>query len=154
MALFKNLVAGTVGGAAGAFAMLSGVTMGKELQLIEKALPQQVEQRLAQRAGVADELNRTEEQALSRGGHLVLGAAFGAGYGLLQTFFDLPPRIAGPLYGLGVYMVNLAGIGPALGLVSRPSEQEPMTVGRRIMMHIVYGSVTANVAERVQEFLA
>lgn len=153
MGLFKNAVAGAVGGVAGAFAMTSGIMMGKELQLIEKALPQEVEQELARRAGIANELDRSEEQPLSRGMHLALGAGIGAGYGLLQTLFDLPPRIAGPVYGLGVFVVNVMGIGPALDLVAGPQNQEPTTLGRRLMMHVVYGSVTANVAERVREFL-
>lgn len=153
MGLFKNVVAGAVGGVAGAFAMTSGILMGKELQLIEKALPQKVEQELAQRAGIADELSRSEEEPMSRSMHLALGAGIGAGYGLLQTYLDLPPRIAGPVYGLGVFVVNLVGIGPALDLVAGPQDQEPATLGRRVMTHIVYGSVTANVAEKVREFL-
>jgi len=42
------------------------------------------------------------------------------------------------------------GVGPALGLTRGPWTQQPMTVTRRVMMHALYGTVTAFVSRRVR----
>jgi hypothetical protein len=86
--------------------------------------------------------------------HLMMSATLGAGYGALQAALDLPALPAGPLYGLSIYALMLGGVGPVLGVMAGPWNEESMTVGRRVMMHAVYGTVTALVYERMRQELA
>ncbi len=77
-------------------------------------------------------------------------ATFGAGYGALRALAHVSVVPGGPLYGLGIYGLTLMGIGPVLGLTRGPWTQQPMTVTRRVMMHALYGTVTACVSGRVR----
>ncbi len=153
MKTMNEILAGTVGGVAGALAMSVGMMVGKQAGVIKRPPPLEVEHELEQRAGVEEQTSPGEEQALAQGLHLLFGAGFGACYGLLRRAFDLPAIPTGPLYGLGVYAFNLAGVGPALGLTAGPWHEQPMTVGNRIMLHLVYGVVTALVSDRVRRQL-
>jgi hypothetical protein len=60
------------------------------------------------------------------------------------------PLPAGPLYGLGVYAISLVGVGPALGLTGGPWGERTPTAFRRVLLHLVYGTVTAVVDERLR----
>ncbi len=55
---------------------------------------------------------------------------------------------------LGEHLLFSAALGALLGVTPGPWNQEPLTVGRQLMMHAVYGVVTALVAERVGEGMA
>jgi hypothetical protein len=123
---------------------------GKRVGAVKVPVPLQVERKFEARLGLASRTSAQEEQRVAMGGHLLLSAALGAAYGLLQAALRQPPFPSGPLYGLGLYAVTLAGIGPALKLVPPPREQRPAAVGRQVMMHAVYGVVTALVADRAR----
>jgi hypothetical protein len=86
---------------------------------------------------------------LLTGVQLLFSAALGAGYGALHGTLRLRP-----LYGLGIYALTLGAAGPSLGVTPGPWNQKPLTVGRQLMMHAVYGAVTALAAERVGEAMA
>lgn len=61
----------------------------------------------------------------------------------LQTFGIL----LGTLYGAGLYAVNIAGIAPLLGM-TQGERNAPMDVrAQRLGMHVLYGVVTALVAD-------
>jgi hypothetical protein len=87
-------------------------------------------------------------------GGTVLSALFGGGYGFLRWATRVSPIPAGPLYGMGVYAANLAGVGPLTRLTPGPWKEEPVTVGRRLMMHTVFGVVTALVSKKVRQRIA
>ena len=131
--------------------MAAAMTMGKAMGMVPQPLPLKVERRLEERVGVADQTNRRAEQGLALGEHMLISAAFGAGYGMLRSTHPLAPMPAGPLYGLGVYALNVEGIGPRLGATREPQHQQPMTVGQQLMMHLMYGTVTALVAEQIRQ---
>jgi hypothetical protein len=57
--------------------------------------------------------------------------------------------VDGPLYGLLIYTLTLAGIGPALQLTRAPWHQAPATVGRRLLVHLLYGLVTGLTTEEL-----
>jgi hypothetical protein len=152
--LVVDAVAGAVGGLAGALVMAGAMTMGKKLGLVEEPVPLKVERDLEQRAGLDDRTGPREEEAAAMAGHFATGAAYGAAYGVLSGRLGMPPLPAGPAYGFGVYVVNLAGLGPALGLVPPPTQEQPPAVARQVMMHLVFGVVTAKVTELARERLA
>ncbi|MDQ2690586.1 MAG: DUF1440 domain-containing protein [Chloroflexota bacterium] len=154
MELRKELVAGIAGGLAGGTAMLISMAIGKKIGMIEEPLPLKIERDLEKRAHVDHKTNARQEKALAYGEHYLLSAIFGAGYGLLHWATRVSPMPSGQLYGLGVFVLNLVGIGPALNLTPVPWEQKPSTVIRRAMMHSSFGTVTAIVAEKIRGFLA
>lgn len=146
----KTVLAGVVGGVAGAMAMGMMMAVGKQTgSMVETPPPVMIERELESRAGLDERTTAQQEVAIASGGHLLLGAALGAGYGLLREPLGLQRVPGGAAYGMGVYAANYAGIGPALDLTARPWNNEAMTVGRRVMMHLLFGAVTAAVTDKV-----
>ena len=154
MRLRDEIIAGMIGGLAGGLVMSPVMVVGKATGMIEEPLPLKFERDQEERLGVAQQTDPGQEQALALGEHLLFSAALGAGYGALYGSLGLRPLPAGPLYGLGIYALTLGTAGPSLGVTPGPWNQEPLTVGRQLMMHVVYGAVTALVAERTGEAMA
>lgn len=154
MTEFDDVIAGTVGGLAGGAVMTVFMTIGKQLGFVQRPLPEATERWMEDRAGV-DVVARdsAEEMVASMAGHMAFSAAAGAGYGALRPHLDLPPVASGALYGLGVYALNLVGVGPSLGIVKEPWDQEPTKTGRQLMMHVVFGVTTALVTNEVRQRL-
>ncbi len=150
MSILQAAGAGAVGGLAGGMVMTAAMMVGKKTGTIDTPVPLKVERKLEEHAGVAGQTGPQQEKALAMVEHMALSAGFGAGYGALRSKLALRAIPSGPLYGLGVYVLNLGGVGPALGATAGSWNEQPMTVGRRVMMHIVYGAVTAFVAEQVR----
>lgn len=148
----NHLLAGAIGGLAGGVVMTMAMTAGKKAGIIERPLPVRVERWATDRMGI-DRPAPEHEDAVAQGGHLVYSALLGAGYGALRSALDLPALPSGPLYGAGIYALTLGGVGPALGLTGGPWDEPKTTAGRRLMMHLVYGAVTAIVAEQVPHWL-
>lgn len=68
---------------------------------------------------------------------------------MLKEKLDLGPLPSGPLYGLATYALMLGLVGPALGATEQPWKTKGTTAARRMLMHALYGTVTAFVASRV-----
>ncbi len=156
MELRNELVAGVAGGLAAGTVLALVMAVGKKTGVIPEPLPLKVEQEVEERADVQGETTPAQKNLLALGGHYLLSAVFGALYGLFRwvtgsRFSAIP---TGPLYGLSTYAVNLVGLGPAMDLTSSPQEEKPVTVGRRVMMHAVFGTVTAFVAKKVRARMA
>ncbi|HEV2124139.1 MAG TPA: hypothetical protein VGW38_15355 [Chloroflexota bacterium] len=154
MSMTDNALAGAMGGLAGGVAMSAMMMMGKKAGIVQTPVPVKVERWVEDQAGVPthDRADGMQEMGIAQGGHLLLSAAFGAGYGALRGAYSLPAMPSGPLYGLGLYALNLGGIAPTLGITPGPWNEEPMTAGRRMMMHLMYGAVTALLTERLAPY--
>jgi uncharacterized membrane protein YagU involved in acid resistance len=150
MRIVTALGTGMLGGAAGTAAMSVGMVLSQLAGARKRPPPVEMEHELERRAGVAEETSATVKLTLASGLHLAIGVGFGALYGMLRARLPLNALWAGPLYGLAVYVVSLAGFGPAFGLTTGPWQERTTTVTRRIALHLVYGLVTAIVTERVQ----
>jgi hypothetical protein len=148
MSLRKELFIGALGGIVGALAMTGIRTLLVATGIVSKPLPHKVERRMAMQLGVNDRLGAHSEDLLAQAQHLALGATFGVGYSLLRYLLDFPSS-AGPLYGLFVYAVNVAGLGPALDLNRPPWRDDPPNVARQIFIHLIYGIVTAVMVRRL-----
>ncbi len=150
MSMVEEIGAGAAGGLAGGLVMTVAMMVGKKIGTIDTPVPLKVERKLEEHAGVAGHTGPKQEKALAMVEHMALSAGSGAAYGALRSKLGLSAIPTGPLYGLGVYVLNLGEVGPALGATAGPWNEHPMTVGRRVMMHVVYGVVTALVAEQVR----
>jgi hypothetical protein len=89
------------------------------------------------------------EEVAAEGGHLLLSALLGAGFGVLRRGLGLPPQQAGLVLGLGFYPLAYGVVGPLLGLTPPPWREQPFKLGQRAVLHAVFGSVTALVADRL-----
>lgn len=148
MSLRKELFIGALGGIIGALAMTGIRTLLVETGMVSEPLPHKVERRLAMQLGVNDRMSARSEDLLTQAQHLALGASFGIGYSLIRRRRELP-FWAGPLYGLFVYAVNVAGLGPGLDLNRAPWRDDPPDVARQIFIHLIYGLVTAQSIRRL-----
>lgn len=151
MSTGKSVLAGMIGGLAGGMVMSMGMMIGQRAGVIETPMPLKVERELEKRAGVAEKTSPQQEKALAFAEHMLISGGFGAVYGLARTLVSAPLLLTGMMFGLLVYAVNLAGAGPALDLAPGPWEEKPQVVGRRVMMHVVYGVVTALVADQIEQ---
>ena len=149
MEMKKAILAGTLGGLAGSVVMMARMLGAKKLGELDTPLPVKVERRIERRIGVADKTTPTQEKALAFTMHLLLGALFGAGYGALRGSLDLPAFPSGPLYGLGVWGLNLAGIGPLFDVTPNPLKEDRLEASRRLVTHLSYGAVLGMVTEQI-----
>jgi hypothetical protein len=151
VSVMDDVVAGAIGGLAAGLVMTAVMTVGKQTGMIEQPLPLKFEREFEERAGLEQRPGPTQAMVLSQAEHLLFSATLGAGYGILGGMLGLPAIPAGPLYGLSIYVLMLGAVGPALDVTAGPWNEQPQTVGRRVMMHLVYGTVTAQVYERVRQ---
>lgn len=154
MSTGDDFVAGAIGGLAAGLIMTAFMTAAKETGMVEQPVPLKFERAFEEAVGVEQRVGPTQTMVLSQAEHLIFSAALGAGYGVLRGSLGLPALPTGPLYGLGVYALMLGGAGPMLGVTRGPWNEAPITAGRRMMMHLMYGTVTALVADRVRRELS
>lgn len=151
MKVGREVIAGAVGGVVGALAMTTVRLAAESMGVLTEPLPHKIERRVTTAVGVAEQLSARQADWLAGGEHLVLGAAYGAGYGWLHQVTHLPATVDGPLYGFLVYTLNLVGIGPTFHLIRSPWYEAPALAGRRLLVHLLYGLVTGVVAEQINQ---
>jgi NAD(P)-dependent dehydrogenase (short-subunit alcohol dehydrogenase family) len=144
-----GILTGAAGGIAGALAMHAARRIAQKMGLLRTPLPLKVERRLEEKVRLAHKTNKDQEKALAFGEHLLVGAMFGAAFGAMRSGFEFPPLPSGPLFGLGVYALSVAGIGPALHLARGPWDQNLETVQRRLLVHLLYGTVLGVAVNRM-----
>lgn len=93
------------------------------------------------------------EELAAEGGHLLLSAALGGGFGVLRRGLGLPAQPAGLVLGLGFYPLAHWLAGPLLGLLRPPWRQRPAKMAQRVALHAAFGAVTALVADRIERRL-
>jgi hypothetical protein len=107
--------------------------------------PRKVTMRLAEQAGVEDELDEEERLGLTLLAHFGMGTAMGALYGPLSRRLPLPAPLAGAAFGLAVWAGNYLGLLPALGLLRPATEHPPRRTALMVAAHLVWG-VSAGLA--------
>jgi hypothetical protein len=138
-------VAGALGGFAAGGCMTALRALGRRAGLIEKPVPQAVEEWVAHRTGVdaGDSGHQVTEQLL----HAAYSAACGAAAGLLLgPGRGSVPRQALTL-GLGVWAISVAGVGPTLRIFRSPARATPGEEAVNLAAHLVFGTVTMLVAD-------
>ena len=112
--------------------------------------PSEITTEITDQAGVREDLDTEEHVGLTLVNHFAYGAAAGAIYGPLAQRVPLPPALKGIAFGLVVWTVSYLGLLPAIGIL-RPATEHP---ARRnllmILAHVVWGSVTGLVVQRLE----
>lgn len=144
---WQKAAAGAVGGAAGALGMTIFRQSMQEVNKGDTPLPLKIERRLENRLGLGHKTDHEGEVGLAAIEHLAIGAGTGLLYPLIRSYVRIPILAGGLLFGVIAWAIYVAGIGPVLNLSSPLHEQSRLKFIRRFVAHLIYGVVTAVVAE-------
>jgi uncharacterized membrane protein YagU involved in acid resistance len=141
---------GAIGGTFGGLAMFGVRVIGTQTGVIIHSLPDKFERGMAEKTGFAEDQDVEQQKELAIAEHIVLSAGLGAGYGLLRGWFKPPSLPSGVVYGLVIYAMMLLGIGPSFGIIRMPNEKPPKSVTGEIFVHLLFGTVTSLVTDRLR----
>lgn len=150
MSFRNHVLAGAAGGLAGGLVMTSFMTIATRLGIIDTILPVKVARYAEEKARLDNRPSGLSEEVMAEAGHLVFSTALGALYGGARSTFRLPAFPSGPIFGAGLYALDLGIVGPATGVTKGPWDEKPTVAGRRLFMHVVFGTVTALVADKLR----
>ena len=148
MGRLNDIVTGAAGGTFGGLAMFAVRVVGTQTGIIAHSLPDKFERGMAKRTGIAKRRDIEQQKELAIAEHLLLSAGLGGGYGLLRGWIKPPVFIGGIIYGLVIYGLLLLGVGPSLEITRPPHKKAPTSVVSEIMVHLLFGTVTALTTER------
>lgn len=103
--------------------------------------PREVTLGMAEKAGVAGELQTEEAQrAATWTAHFAYGAGMGALYAGLAEQLPGPPAARGVVFGLAVWAGSYLGWLPAAGIRAGSTKQPPRREAIMVAAHVVYGA--------------
>ena len=142
--------ASAVGGLAAGLAMSLAMDLGRRAGVLHKTLAEDAEDWLDRVANTRHYIGQSGTRAMEQANHMAAAAAFGIGYSLLRE--RVPALSAwgvGTLYGAGLYVINIAGIAPLIGLTEGERNAPAPVRAERLGLHVLYGVLTAVVADEL-----
>ena len=153
MGLRRAVLAGSVGGLAGAASMLPLFEGAKRAGILIETPPLRVVDEAAESAAEATEAGGPVEAgdrvAAAVGSHLLYGVAAGAFYGLLQDELKLPGLVAGPIYWMVLWAAGYLGWMPAAGVMPQPWRQRTGDALTPVVAHLAYGVALGSVERAI-----
>ena len=147
--LAKDVFYGALAGSIGAASMVPLRLGARRLGLVQKTVPQAIEEALAARAGVSrgspKELHHAADQLL----HLGFGATLGAVYGVATRRRRHSAITRGLGFGVAAWLFGTGVVVPALGAARPLWRARPLEVLVNLAAHVVYGISTALVADEL-----
>ena len=145
----RMALCGVIGGAYAAACMSALRLAVRRGGLVDEPVPDVVEAWATQESNLPVQGGRLGHQLLSQVLHLGVGAAGGAVHGTLASTARAPVVRSGLLLGLGIWVVAFSVVTPLLG-IARPSwRSHPVENALNIVAHLLYGVVTAVVADEL-----
>jgi hypothetical protein len=146
----NRLRAAALGGVLAGVVTTAVMVAGRKSGIFGKTLDRDsvdwIDRHTGSRAAIGD----TGTSLLEFGNHLAASAAFGLGYAELRERLPaIPPAALGALYGTALYLVNIAGIAPVLGITKGEIQAGPRKAAERWFVHVVQTVATALIAERL-----
>lgn len=127
-------------------AMIAGRRSGALTKTLDRDSVDWIDRTTGSRAVIGD----TGTSALEFANHLGASAAFGYGYALLRKRMpEAPDWALGGGYGAALYLVNIAGIAPLLGITEGEVQAGPRKAAERLALHLLQSIATAMIAERL-----
>lgn len=131
-----------VAGVAGALAMMGFMMLSKKMGLTYgEALPQRTAEAALGAVDMKKETSEEQEQAIGMGVHMGFSMSSALLYSRLRRYIGLPGPVAGALFGLALWGVNVAGVAPSLGLQKAPWEQDEGKAMTIALAHLLFGMV-------------
>lgn len=109
--------------------------------------PRQITEKLAEEAGVNDELSEPQRRTATMVNHFAYGAAAGALYAPLARNVPAHPLVKGIAFGLTVWTVSYLGLLPAAGILPPATRHSPRRNVLMIAAHVVWGAATGVLAD-------
>ena len=137
-----NLLAGSLAGAVATLPMTVAMeAMFRRLPWMQKhpLPPRTITVRLAERVGIAQQLDETDRRAASLAAHFGYGAAMGGVYGAVHEQIPLPLGVRGAAFGLAVWAASYQGWLPAAGILPAATHQPSERNNLMIAAHVVWG---------------
>jgi hypothetical protein len=148
----KQAYAGILGGLAGGLTVSLAMVAGRRAGVLHKTLAEDAEDWLDRMAGTRQRIGKTGTTTLEQANHLAAAGAFGFFHSILRRrALSLPAWALGALYGAGLYVVNIVGIAPLIGLTEGERDAPPSVRVERLAVHVLYGVVTALVMEMLTD---
>ena len=146
----RRATAGIIGGLAAGVAVSLAMDLGRRAGVLHKTLAEDAEDWLDRAADTRQHVGEGGTRAMEQANHMAAAAAFGIGYSLLRERLPaLPAWRLGALYGAGLYVINIAGIAPLIGLTEGERDAPAAVRAERLGRHVLYGVLTAIVADQL-----
>ena len=130
--------------------MSLAMDLGRRAGVLHKTLAEDAEDWLDRVANTRCYIGQSGTRAMEQANHMAAAAAFGIGYSLLRERVPvLPAWGVGTLYGAGLYVINIAGIAPLIGLTEGERNAPAPVRAERLGLHVLYGVLTAVVADEL-----
>jgi len=140
------VIGGLVAGVVTTAVMISGRKSGVLGKTLDRDAVDWMERATGSRALIGDAGTGVVEFV----NHLGASAVFGLGYSeLRERTPGVPPAALGAIYGTGLYLANIGGIAPLLGITEGEVAAGPRKAAERWAIHVLQTVVTALVAERL-----
>lgn len=142
--------AAVIGGLVAGVVTTAAMWAGRKSGVLHKTLDRDAVDWIDDTTGSRTLIGDTGTSLVEFGNHLGASAAFAGLYAKLREQFpDLPPAVFGALFGTGLYLVNIAGIAPLLGITEGEAKAGPRKAGERWAVHVLQSVVTALMIERL-----
>jgi hypothetical protein len=149
----RSAFAGVFAGAL-ATALVSAVLFaGRRLGLYSAYPPEAVVKEATDPEGPLPTLEDDQQENVWPLVHFVLGAAFGAFYGVSRGLLPGGMRtpLAGAALGRGVWLVNYGRVAPGLGLLPRAPRDDSGRQLTNAVAHAIYGATLVALLERGEQ---
>lgn len=142
------IVGGLVAGLVTTAVMVAGRKSGVLTKTLDRNAVDWIDDLTGSRAVIGDAGTSVVEFA----NHLGASAAFAAALPAIQRAApSLSPATIGVLYGTALYVVNIAGIAPVLGITEGEVQAGPRKAAERWAIHVLQAVVTVMVAQRLTD---
>ena len=153
--MIKQIGIGMLAGLAGTAALTGVIRLERKgLPFGQKphaVFPRKVIKKAEHLFGLPGRLSKTSETAATHASSFAYGTAMGSLYGWWASKVVASPWVTGPVYGLFLWGIGLAGWLPAFGIERVPWKKSPVQAAMPIIAHLIYGVVAAAVLRIAEE---
>jgi len=143
-------LAGITGGLIAGLVTTAVMVAGRKSGALTKTLDRDAVDWIDDTTGSRDVIGDTGTSIVEFGNHLGASAAFGTLYPTLREQWPhVAPAVLGAAYGTVLYLVNIAGIAPVLGITEGEVTAGPRKAAERWGVHVLQAAVTAMIVERL-----
>jgi hypothetical protein len=141
-----SIIGGLIAGLVTTGVMIAGRKSG----LLDKTLDRDSVDWIDRNTGSREVIGDAGTSLVEFANHLGASAAFGYGYSQLRkAASDVPAPLLGAGHGTALYLVNIAGIAPLLGITEGERQAGPRKAAERWGLHLLQTVVTAVLADRL-----
>jgi hypothetical protein len=147
--LIVRLVYGALSGSVAAACMTVIRAAARRRGLIEKTVPQVVEESLAHRAGLGRDAHPVLHHVVDQAMHTGYGAALGVGYALVTRGRARSLTARGVGYGVATWLFGSWLLLPLVRAKQAPWKKRGAENAVDLLAHLVFGAATALISEEL-----